>query len=773
VINRAFAVVVPVIGTVVAMTAAAGPHSGPHSRTAAGHGVKAEASLDGDGPRVVKADNFTYDAPGLRRGQVEMTTISARPTLITGHDATLAIRGLTRGDHLRVTVNGRAVPSRTFRRVASLPGQALGQVTGVLHHLKIGADEVRATVAGKRYGTRTMHLRLLVHSLQGPIITGPHQEPFICKTEQGGLGPAHGPNCFAKQRIHWWYKDLQGNFHRLANPYAAYPSDVTTTTINGTKVPFVVRVQNVVINRSVTRLAVIDDPHGRGSHRPFHPKLWNRKLVWHFGESCGTGYEQGDDGGEITAFSPLSSIGGENLAGPLLDLPGLLSHGYMVGESSLTIFGVHCNQVLSAETLMMIREYITNHYGLVHSIVGGGGSGGAIQQYTIANGYPGVLDAGTPILSFPDVVSTAMTVGDCVVLKHYFNAHPGKWGGGKQVAVTGLASSSACSDWDDLFGDNLKPTSCPGEIPDADRYNATTNPHGVRCDLQDDLKNVLGTDRKTGAALRPLDNVGVQYGLKALQSGRITPAQFVALNRGVGGVDLDGNFMPRREAMSTYEARRIFRNSLVGEYGAINQAPFIDQTIPVTDEVPTVDIHDEIRPYEIRARLDANYGSHASQAIWSGAPLPSSAIVVAEQWLTAMDELKAHYPYKSRAWLVAHARPIAAADQCRGGGTGVPIGCSLLMHSSPRQVAGGPLTEDVLKCRLRPLRPSDYPPSLTVKQYLALQKIFPNGVCDYHAHSVGWVRHSRTWVSYGDKTLYREPVVVPYPLVRSAVPARS
>jgi len=774
VINRTFAVVVPAIGTVIAMGAAASSTSGASvtgdSRRPT-HVVRAEASLAGDGPHVVKANAFTYGAPGLRRGQVEMTTVSARPTLITGHQATLAIRGLTRGDHLRVTVNGHQVPRRTFHRRASLPGQAHGQVTGVLRHLRIGTDDVRATVTGKRYGRRTMHLRLLVHSLQGPIISGPHQEPFICKTAEGGLGPAHGPNCLAKQRIHWWYKDLLGNFHRLANPAAAYPSDVATTSVNGKRVPFVVRVQNIVINRSVTRLAVLDDPHARGRHDAFRPKSWNHKMVWHFGESCGTGYEQGDDGGEITAFSPLSSIGGENLAGPLLDLPGLLSNGYMVGESSLTIFGVHCNQVLSAETLMMIREYVTNHYGQVHSIVGGGGSGGAIQQYTIANGYPGVLDGGTPILSFPDVVSTAMTVGDCVVLKHYFNAHKG-WGLGTQTAVTGLASSAACSDWEDLFGDNLKPTSCPGEIPDAERYNAETNPHGVRCDLQDDLKNVLGTDRKTGAALRPLDNVGVQYGLKALQSGKITSAQFVALNRGVGGLDLDGNFMPEREAMSTYEARRVFRNSLVGEYGAINQAPFIDQTIPVTDEVPSVDIHDEIRPYEIRARLDANYNSHASQAIWSGVPLPSTAIVVVEQWLNAIDRLQAHYPYKSRAWLVAHARPAAAADQCRAGGVGVPVGCSVLMHSSPRQAAGGPISEDVVKCRLRPLRPSDYPPSLTVKQYLALEKIFPTGVCDYKSHSVGWVRHSRTWVSYGDQTLYREPVVVPYPLVRSDVPTR-
>ncbi|HEX3706782.1 MAG TPA: DUF6351 family protein [Mycobacteriales bacterium] len=770
-INRTFAVIAPAVTSLVALGAVTGTHHASTPAATSHHAmVRPEASLAGDGPYVAKANAFTDDARGLKPGQVEMTTVSSRPTLISGHDATLAIRGLTRGDHLTVTVNGKTVPKSVFHREASLPGQAQGQVLGVIHHLVLGTDDVRATVTGQRYGTRTMQLRLDVHSLQGPVITGPHQEPFVCETQQGGLGAPHGENCEAKQRIHWFYKDLLGNFHRLANPYAAYPGDTATATIHGKKVPFVVRVQNIVINRSVTRLAVMDDPHARGRHGKFRAVDWNRKLVWHFGESCGTGFDQGSDGGEVTVFSPLSSLSGDNLAGPLLDLPSLLSNGYMVGESSLTIFGVHCNQVLSAETLMMVREYISNHYGLVQSVVGGGASGGAIQQYTIANGYPGVLDAGTPLLTFPDVVSTAMTVGDCVVLTHYFADHKG-WGNiFKQDDVTGLADPSACDDWNDDFAGNLRPGSCPGAVPDAERYNPKTNPHGVRCDLQDDLKNILGTNAKTGAALRPLDNVGVQYGLEALQGGQITPAEFVALNRGVGGVDLDGNYMKRREVMTTYEANRIFDDSLVGEFGAINQTPIIDQTIPVSDDVPALDIHDEIRPYEIRARLDANYGSHASQAIWSGVPLPSSAILVAEKWLNDIQKLQAHYPYKSRAWLVAHARPSAAADSCRAASTGLPIGCSVLEHSGTRQMAGGPLAEDDLKCQLRPLDRSDYPPTMTATQFYALKRVFASGVCDYTKQSVGWTAKSRTWLSFGDSTLYPEPVVVPYPLVRSAVP---
>lgn len=34
----------------------------------------------------------------------------------------------------------------------------------------------------------------------------------------------------------------------------------------------------------------------------------------------------------------------------------------------------------------------------------------------------------------------------------------------------------------------------------------------------------------------------------------------------------------------------------------------------------------------------------------------------------------------------------------------------LAKHASPRQVAGGPLAENILKCRLKPLNPVDYAP---------------------------------------------------------------
>ena len=56
------------------------------------------------------------------------------------------------------------------------------------------------------------------------------------------------------------------------------------------------------------------------------------------------------------------------------------------------------------------------------------------------------------------------------------------------------------------------------------------NPKGARPTIFDVARNVYGVNPATGAALRPYDNVGVQYGLHALNTGAITVSQFLDLN---------------------------------------------------------------------------------------------------------------------------------------------------------------------------------------------------------------------------------------------------
>jgi hypothetical protein len=56
----------------------------------------------------------------------------------------------------------------------------------------------------------------------------------------------------------------------------------------------------------------------------------------------------------------------------------------------------------------------------------------------------------------------------------------------------------------------------------------------------------------------------------------------------------------------------------------------------------------------------------------------------------------------------------------------------LQKHLSPRQVAGGPLAEDILKCHLKPINTADYlPVTFTAEQLVRLYSTFPDGVCDW------------------------------------------
>jgi hypothetical protein len=70
--------------------------------------------------------------------------------------------------------------------------------------------------------------------------------------------------------------------------------------------------------------------------------------------------------------------------------------------------------------------------------------------------------------------------------------------------------------------------------------------------------------------------------------------------------------------------------------------------------------------------------------------------------------------------------------------------------SSPRQVAGGPLKENILKCQLKPLSALDYPAgAFTPEQWARLQVVFPGGVCDWSLPGVEQ-RRAVTNLTYED-----------------------
>src|SRR3546814_1079373 len=106
----------------------------------------------------------------------------------------------------------------------------------------------------------------------------------------------------------------------------------------------------------------------------FDPAAWNGTLVYRFGDGCGTTFSQG--GG-------LGFSGGA--AGPGAEV-AMLRAGYAQATNTFNTFQTMCNDVLSAESLMMTRERFIEAFAEPAHVVGEGGSGGAIQQYLIAQG---------------------------------------------------------------------------------------------------------------------------------------------------------------------------------------------------------------------------------------------------------------------------------------------------------------------------------------------------------------------------------------------------
>jgi hypothetical protein len=293
--------------------------------------------------------------------------------------------------------------------------------------------------------------------------------------------------------------------------------------------------------------------------------------------------------------------------------------------------------------------------------------------------------------------------------------------------------------------------SCPG-VPEEQVYDENTNPDGVRCTLQDYMVNAFGRDEQ-GFARRGFDNVGIQYGLKGLRQGLISPAQFVDFNASIGGADLDLNITAERTAADPIALERLYRT------GAINSANHLDKVAIIDLRGPDPGaFHDVFRTYAMRARLERNFGSAANQVLWRGqAPLigdPSfadEAVFAMDDWLARVHADKRKIPLARK---IVQNKPDTVAERCTDGeGREVPAETcdqTVQAYGTPRQAADGPATEDVMKCQLKPMRRDGYPVEFSDEQWSRLQQAYPEGVCDYSKRGVSQ-RGAVKWLTYQDR----------------------
>jgi uncharacterized tannase-like protein DUF6351 len=676
--------------------------------------------------------------PAQASARLRITVLSGSPATVSGGNALVAVDGA--GPGTRVRLNGRDV-SRLFAVRAD--GRFSGLVTG----LRPGRNDLRAT-AHHRGTARTT---LVDHPLGGPIFAGPQIQPWDCdlQPEKTGLGAPVDAQCNTAPVTSFRYRSTAGGALQAYDP-AHPPADVaTTTTTAGRTVPFVVRLETGVLDRGIYRVAVLFDPSRPWT--PFAPQPgWNGKVVWPFG------------GGSAPHHRT-------DLPVDVLD-PTVLGQGYLVASSGLNVHGANANEVVSAEAVTMLKEHVVETYGPIRYTIGMGCSGGGIQQYVIANSYPGLLNGILPNCSFPDTWSTSSEVSDCGLLVRYFAATPG-WTPAQQAAVAGTRDNTVCQYWNSAFvpvGTASLAANCGWEPGDPRVYSAT-NPRGVRCEAQDyeiaiwgrrPIRSAAEKAAGYGFARRASDNTGVLYGLSALRSGVITPAQFADLNAHIGGFDQDGTWEPARTVADPGSLAIAYRTGQVNTATRLSDVPIID----LRGSANTLDIHTDYHSWEMRARLDRAHGTHANQVIWtwrsSGnfvgiTPPPaiaSSALATMDAWLTAITADRSHRPLAAK--IVSH-KPSSAVDQCWPTLSGAPVvdpgyrgtcGTTFPYYGDARTAAGDRLSGLAVKCARVPLRASDVP-QLSPSELESVRAALPGGRCDFSRRPPGY-RPSVSWLTY-------------------------
>ncbi len=685
-----------------------------------------------------------------------VSTVSTRPEMVTGGDVLISAQSESVDS---VAVDGEEVDVE----FTSTDGVSTGLVTGLAEgesSIEVHADDETGT------------LDVINHPSNGPVFSGERIAMTVCTTDRFGLGESDPPECAAPDRVSHGYVDSDNRVQELDN-LADIPDDAATVDIDGTAEPAVLRIERGVLNRAVYEIISLDTTGDLSED--FDSDHWNDRLVYRFGGGCGTTFGQG-----------FMMMGAPSTA--------LLADGYAFASSTLNTFQVQCNDILSAETTMVVKEHFVEQYGVPAVTIGSGGSGGAIQQILIAQNYPGLLDAIGPTVPFPDAASIAPGVTDCALMANYYDSDEGSGlDAEQQTAINGHLSPLTCLAWDETFVPNVDPAKCglgerigdtaksiPGledgipEPPQDQMYNPQTNPGGVRCTFQESYVNVYGTDAE-GFANRPLDNFGVQYGLQALAGGKISFQEFMQLNENIGGMDIDANFVSDRMEASGQSMEATYLTGRVAQTDTpLNDVPIITVNI-YTD--PDGDIHDRFRMFSLNERLLSEDGEQApNYVMWTKAKKPDSTLLdgfaggagidtiltrTLDEWATA---IKVDSSGESLAEKIANNAPGNAVNSCfdaegelEESGSDVyeePGPCSdpYPIMGDPRTVAGAPLSNDIGKCAVIPVSDAvdslDYGTDLSEDQVAELERVFPGGVCDFTQTGVGQVQMETTWRSY-------------------------
>jgi hypothetical protein len=682
-------------------------------------------------------------ASGAQAAQAPVIKVlSGRADLVSGGDALVAVKLPQGTDPSGVTVRlGKRDVTNAF---AVRPD---GRFEGLVQGLRLGRNALTARVAGGR-GARIV---ITNHPNGGPVFSGPLVQPWVCQDT------ANDKHCNEPPKVEYQYKSSASGQFGAYDPKSPPPDVATTKTDQGKTVPYIVRLETGYQDRDQYAIAALYDPAHPAA--PWKPnKGFNHKLLITHGASCGIERQAG--------------------TAPDVMADDALSRGFAVLSTALDNAGHNCNIVTQAESLVMAKERLVEELGPIRYTIARGCSGGSLTQQQVANAYPGIYQGLTPQCSFPDSWSTGQQLSAYHLTRLYFE-NPSKWAPGiawtpDQIAeVEGHPNHANVIVFDSVYWTDLgvPDDGCVGVEADQ-TYDPATNPGGVRCDLADYMINVFGLRKPSvwspnekklghGFAGLPLDDVGVQFGLRALRQGRITPAQFVDVNEKIGGVTVDirptqGRFAANEPALSN-----AYRSGAINETNNLKGVPIIDLRGPDPGA-----FHDAYRTWTVRARLEKQeHHFPKNHVIWFGhAPLigdasyASDAFLAVDRWLARVERDKRRV---SRERKVAEDRPGDIQDRCSqipgveqvdlpGVGAVCKQETVQTRFATPAMVAGEGVRTDTNKCRLKRLLRTDYyPTEFTDDQWERLKKVFPTGVCNWSRSGVDQ-RGAIPWLTYQD-----------------------
>ncbi|MGM0631972.1 MAG: DUF6351 family protein, partial [Pseudomonadota bacterium] len=248
-------------------------------------------------------------------------------------------------------------------------------------------------------------------------------------------------------------------------------------------------------------------------------------------------------------------------------------------------------------------------------------------------------------------------------------------------------------------------------------------------------------------------------------------ALFLSLNESIGGWDIDYQPTSERTQGDPAAIRTAYATGRVTSGSAgLSRVPIIDDRTYLDDEG---NFHASVYSFTTRARLVRDNG-HADNYVIrrhdQSLSLERENLALMDQWLEAIHERPDDA--LTAGELIAARRPEGLRDDCftPGGERIVEEAefnrerlfdnsegrCNALYppHAGLRLVAGGPLSNDVLKCQLKPVDYSDYAVDFTEQEQDRLEAIFPDGVCNWSEPGVGQQAND-TWLSFGPSPVNR------------------